>query len=588
VDDPGPPGRLRQVAAILVFDLGGPLLAYALLRSAGLSAVAALVVSGVLPAAGIAVGALAERRLDVIGVMVLAGILLGTVLGLTSHNARLYLLEGSLPSAVFALACLFSVRRRRPLIFRLAVEILGPHTPRGRDVTAAWRYPVFRRAFQVITVAWGVGYLIEAAIRVVVVAQTSTGIALIFSKLVPYAFALVLSGWTLVYGEHEKKKAERAALYTRPVPRTLIVTNDFPPRRGGIQSFVHAQATRLPEDTVIVYAPAWEGAAEFDARQPFPVIRHPTSLMLPVPAVSRRAAAIAREHGCDRVLFGAAAPLGLITPVLRKAGVTRAVALTHGHEAGWAALPGARGLLRRIGDEVDVVTYLGEYFRVRLARALSPAAQGRMARLAPGVDVTFFRPGAGGAAVRERLGLGGRPVVACVSRMVPRKGQDTLISAWPQVKAQVSDAVLLLVGDGPYAPKLRRLAESRGASDVIFTGPVPWPELPGYYDAADVFAMPCRTRRAGLDVEGLGIVYLEASATGLPVIGGDSGGAPDAILDGETGYVVRDVPGVAKRLVELLGDPAKARAMGEKGQAWVDREWREELSAARLSAILEG
>jgi phosphatidylinositol alpha-1,6-mannosyltransferase len=179
-------------------------------------------------------------------------------------------------------------------------------------------------------------------------------------------------------------------------------------------------------------------------------------------------------------------------------------------------------------------------------------------------------------------------VVACVSRMVPRKGQDTLISAWPRVKAQVSDAVLLLVGDGPYAPKLRRLADSRGASDVIFTGPVPWPELPSYYDAADVFAMPCRTRRAGLDVEGLGIVYLEASATGLPVIGGDSGGAPDAILDGETGYVVRDVPGVAKRLVELLGDPAKARAMGEKGQAWVDREWREELSAARLSVILEG
>jgi phosphatidylinositol alpha-1,6-mannosyltransferase len=205
------------------------------------------------------------------------------------------------------------------------------------------------------------------------------------------------------------------------------------------------------------------------------------------------------------------------------------------------------------------------------------------------VDVTFFRPGAGGAAIRERLGLGQRPVVACISRMVPRKGQDTLITAWPQVKAQVGDAVLLLVGDGPYAPKLKRLAGLRGAGgDVIFTGPVPWADLPAYYDAADVFAMPCRTRRGGLDVEGLGIVYLEASATGLPVIGGDSGGAPDAILDGETGYVVRDRPGVAARLTELLTDPAKARAMGEKGQAWVDREWREELSAARLSAILDG
>ena len=376
--------------------------------------------------------------------------------------------------------------------------------------------------------------------------------------------------------------------------RTLIVTNDFPPRRGGIQSFVHALASGLPGGTVTVYAPAWDGAAEFDARQPFPVIRHPTSLMLPVPAVSRRAAAIASEHGCDTVLFGAAAPLGLITPALRKAGVTRAVALTHGHEAGWAALPGARILLRRIGDEVDVVTYLGEYFRARLARVLSPQAQRRMVRLAPGVDTSFFCPGAGRdlrtgrETVRQRLGLSRRPVVACVSRMVPRKGQDTLITAWPDIKAQVSDAVLVLVGDGPYAPKLKRLARRLNArDDVIFTGPVPWPELPGYYDAADVFAMPCRTRRAGLDVEGLGIVYLEASATGLPVIGGDSGGAPDAILDGETGYVVRDVPGVVARVTELLRDPVKARAMGEKGLAWVEREWREELSAARLSAILQ-
>jgi phosphatidylinositol alpha-1,6-mannosyltransferase len=373
------------------------------------------------------------------------------------------------------------------------------------------------------------------------------------------------------------------------VRRTLIVTNDFPPRQGGIQSFVHALATRLPTGTVTVYASAWKGAAEFDTQQPFPVIRHPTSLMLPVPGVARRAAAIAREHGCDSVLFGAAAPLGLITPALRKAGVTRAVALTHGHEAGWATLPGARTVLRRIGDEVDVVTYLGEYTRVRLARALSPAAAGRMVRLAPGVDVTFFRPGAGGAAVRERLGLTSRPVVACVSRMVPRKGQDTLIKAWPAVRAQVSGAVLLLVGDGPYAPALKRLAHRLSVSDdVVFTGPVPWPELPSYYDAANVFAMPCRTRRAGLDVEGLGIVYLEASATGLPVIGGDSGGAPDAILAGESGYVVNDVPGAATRIIELLHDPARAKAMGDKGLAWVDREWREELPAARLATILAG
>jgi phosphatidyl-myo-inositol dimannoside synthase len=373
------------------------------------------------------------------------------------------------------------------------------------------------------------------------------------------------------------------------VRRTLIVTNDYPPRQGGIQSFVDALATRLPAGTVTVYAPKWKGAAEFDARQPFPVIRHPTSLMLPVPAVSRRAAAIAREHDCDTVLFGAAAPLGLITPALRRAGVTRAVALTHGHEAGWAALPGARTLLRRIGDEVDTITYLGEYFRTRLARALSPKAAQNLTRLAPGVDIDEFRPGAGGAAIRERLGLTGTPVVVCVSRMVPRKGQDTLIRAWPKVRAEVGDATLLLVGDGPYRADLERLAGQLDvAASVRFTGPVPQADLPAYYDAGDVFAMPCRTRRRGLDVEGLGIVYLEASAAGLPVIGGDSGGAPDAILDGETGYVVPggDAGALTVRIAELLSDPARAKAMGEAGLAWVHREWRWEQAAARLEALL--
>ena len=382
------------------------------------------------------------------------------------------------------------------------------------------------------------------------------------------------------------------------MPKVLIVTNDFPPRRGGIQSFVHALATRLPAGQVVVYAPGWEGAAEFDARQPFPVVRHPTSLMLPVPSVARRARAILRDHGCDTVLFGAAAPLGLLAPGLRRAGARRIVGLTHGHEAGWASLPGARMLLRRIGEHTDALTYLGEYFRVRLARALTPQAAGRMVRLAPGVDSEMFRPGAGGAAVRERLGIGQDvPVVLCVSRMVPRKGQDTLIKAWPAVLAGLSARgarplpALLLVGDGPYASSLRDLASRNRVSDsVLFTGPVPWEDLPAYYDAGTIFAMPCRTRRAGLDVEGLGIVYLEASATGLPVIGGDSGGAPDAILPGETGYVVggQDVAALTARLTELLSDQDAAAAMGEKGVAWVDREWRWDLVAARLAEILSG
>ena len=376
------------------------------------------------------------------------------------------------------------------------------------------------------------------------------------------------------------------------MPKVLIVTNDFPPRAGGIQSFIHALALRLPAGGVVVYAPAWEGAAEFDQRQPFPVLRHPTSLMLPVPTVRNRAIRALTEHGCDTVLFGAAAPLGLLAPALRKAGARRIVAVTHGHEAGWAALPGARTLLRRIGDSVDVVTYLGEYFRVRLAQALSPAAAARMARLAPGVDTTAFRPGAGGAAIRAQLGLADRPVVVCVSRLVNRKGQDTLLRAWPAVRAAAgSDPALLLVGSGPADGRLRRLASQLGVADsVLFAGQVPWAQLPAYYDAGDVFAMPCRTRRRGLDVEGLGIVYLEASATGLPVIAGDSGGAPDAVLAGETGYVVpgRSAAAVADRISRLLADPAGARAMGEKGLAWVDREWRWDLVAQRLQQILAG
>jgi phosphatidylinositol alpha-1,6-mannosyltransferase len=375
--------------------------------------------------------------------------------------------------------------------------------------------------------------------------------------------------------------------------KVLIVTNDFPPRSGGIQSFVHALAARLPADRVVVYAPAWQGAAEFDARQPFPVIRHPGSLMLPVPSVRTRACRLLAEYGCDSVLFGAAAPLGLLAPQLRKAGAERVVGLTHGHEAGWAALPGARSLLRRIGDEVDVLTYLAEYFRVRMARALSADAASRMVRLTPGVDPMAFRPGSGGRQIRLDLGIpADRPVVVCVSRMVPRKGQDLLIKAWPAVRSRSGcDPLLMLVGDGSYRSGLDRLVKQAGVADsVLFTGPVSWDDLPAYYDAGNVFAMPCRTRRAGLDVEGLGIVYLEASATGLPVIGGDSGGAPDAILDGETGYVIpgRSEQALTDKLVQLLADPAGAAAMGDKGQAWIDREWTWDLVAERLDHILTG
>jgi hypothetical protein len=209
------PSRLRQIAMMIVFDLAGPLIVYSLLHSHGMSAVTALVISGLPPALGIVISALVDRRLDVIGAVVLAGIAVGTVLGLTSHSAKLFLVEGSIPTTVFALACLLSIRTGRPLIFRLALEIVGPETPKGREVTGAWRYPGFRRAFRIITAAWGIGYLLEAAVRVIVVETAPTGTAFFFSKVVPYVFAVAMSIWTLGYGEHHKNKAITGARIPR-------------------------------------------------------------------------------------------------------------------------------------------------------------------------------------------------------------------------------------------------------------------------------------------------------------------------------------------------------------------------------------
>ncbi|MFE5210759.1 glycosyltransferase family 4 protein [Streptomyces sp. NPDC056600] len=378
--------------------------------------------------------------------------------------------------------------------------------------------------------------------------------------------------------------------------KTLIVTNDFPPRPGGIQAFLHNIALRLDPERFVVYASTWkrgregvEATAAFDAEQPFRVVRDRTTMLLPTPGATRRAVGLLREHGCTSVWFGAAAPLGLMAPALRKAGATRLVATTHGHEAGWAQLPAARQLLRRIGESTDVITYLGEYTRSRIADALTPEAAARMVQLPPGVDEKTFHPGSGGDKVRARLGLTDRPVVVCVSRLVPRKGQDTLIRAMPLILAAEPDAVLLVVGGGPYEKDLRKLARETGVErSVVFTGSVPWSELPAHYGAGDVFAMPCRTRRGGLDVEGLGIVYLEASATGLPVVAGDSGGAPDAVLDGETGWVVPGgSPGdAAERIVTLLGDAELRRRMGERGRAWVEERWRWDLLADRLRDLL--
>ncbi|MEQ4205928.1 glycosyltransferase family 4 protein [Actinopolymorpha sp. B9G3] len=372
--------------------------------------------------------------------------------------------------------------------------------------------------------------------------------------------------------------------------RTLVVTNDFPTRQGGIEAFVLALCHRMPPTEVVVYTAAMPGDRAYDAGLPFPVVRDPGRRLLPTTAVARRTREVLRAEGCDRVLFGAAAPLGLLAGGLRAAGAHRIVGLTHGHETWWARVPGARQALRRIGRTTDALTYLGDYTRGAIASALAPEDARRMVRLTPGVDTETFAPGTGGEVVRKRLGLSAdQPVVVCVARLTERKGQDTLIRAWPHVLRDVPGAALLVVGDGPHRAALERLADETGVrTHVVFTGAVPWTDIPPYFDAGNVFAMPCRTRLGGLEPEALGIVFLEAQASGLPVIVGDSGGAPDAVVHGETGYVVDpyNPVAVAAKVAGLLGDPRKARAMGERGRVWARENWTWDVSVAKLRTLL--
>jgi len=379
------------------------------------------------------------------------------------------------------------------------------------------------------------------------------------------------------------------------VSRLLFVTNDFPTRRGGIESFVLALCRELDPDDVVVYTASMSGGLEYDAALTFPVYRDPSSKLLPLPAVGRRVEKVMGAHGCDRVVFGASAPLGLLGRRLRRAGARRIVALTHGHEVWWARVPLTAALLRRIGDSVDVMTYVSRWCRDRIAPALSPEAAARMQPLSPGVDLKRFHPGAGGGEVRQRLGIAHEaPVVVCTARLVRRKGQDTLLRAWPHVLAAVPGARLLLVGDGPDRRRLERLARSCGVvSAVTFAGSVPWEEIPAYTDAGDVFAMPSRTRWFGLEAEAFGIVFLEARACGLPVIAGDSGGAPEALGEtlGEVEMAMLVDPSrgekVAGAIVEALGR-SRAREGTSAGAVLVGAASSWSAVGARFREIVEG
>ncbi|WP_157683210.1 glycosyltransferase family 4 protein [Microlunatus soli] len=365
----------------------------------------------------------------------------------------------------------------------------------------------------------------------------------------------------------------------------LIISNDFPPTVGGIEGFVGELCGLLDEDVVVLtrHTPGWH---RHDSKINFPVHRF-GRLLLPTPAVGRRAADLIRRHRVDAVIFGAMAPLALLAPTVRAAGARRLLAISHGHESWWATVPGSARLLRRMADDVDHVSYISDYTAARIAPALSPAARATMIRISPPIDLARFTPEQPSAGVDHRL-------LRCVAvgRMVRQKGFDTLLRAWRRVLDDGPtdpDRELVLVGDGPQAPALRRLADRlRLGASVRFTGAVDRAEVARLLRTATVFALPVRTRWAGLHPEGLGLGFLEAAASGLPVIVGRSGGAPETVIEGETGFVVdpEDVRGLASRIDRMLTDRTLAATMGAAGRRFVADRYAGSVVADAVTAAL--
>ena len=373
----------------------------------------------------------------------------------------------------------------------------------------------------------------------------------------------------------------------------LFVTNDFGPRAGGIETFVIGLIERRPFGQTIVYTSAQAGSEAYDKawKSEFgvTVIRDRAKILLPTPRVARNLSRIIKESNIQVAAFGAAAPLGLLSASMKRAGVRKTVALTHGHEVWWAKVFPFNYALRKIGSSTDSLTYLGEFTQRAISRSLSKAAAQRMVKIAPGIDVDHFSP-QDSTQLRKELKLENKRVIVSVGRLVHRKGQDHLIQAMPEILKSVPDAHLLMVGQGPYLSHLKKLVENLDLIDqVSFIGRIQYAQLPQYICAGDIFAMPSRSRFFGLEVEGLGIVYLEASACGLPVIAGSSGGAPDAVVDGVTGIVVNgeNDQEIAAAAIKLLQDLARSKSMGLAGREWIIENWRWEIWSERFNKLLQ-
>ena len=373
---------------------------------------------------------------------------------------------------------------------------------------------------------------------------------------------------------------------------TLFITNDFGPRAGGIETFVHGLIERLPRGSVIVYTSAQPESDKFDAKWlsefGVEVVRDRSKILLPTPRVIKACQNLVKSRKLTRVAFGAAAPLGIMARSMRSAGTEKIVALTHGHEVWWAKVPPFSFAIKFMSKNIDAITYLGDYTRGEISKAISKNDVSKLVQIAPGIDVDHFVP-TDSSELRAQLGLADKAVIISVGRLVHRKGQDKLISALPAIRAAVPNVHLVLVGVGPHQKFLENLVAKLNVADcVTFIGRINYSELPKYICVGDIFAMPSRSRFFGLEVEGLGIVYLEASACGLPVVGGKSGGAPDAVLVGETGVVVDGTNSseIAEACIDLLNNPELCALMGATGRAWIIENWRWEIWATKYAELL--
>jgi phosphatidyl-myo-inositol dimannoside synthase len=378
------------------------------------------------------------------------------------------------------------------------------------------------------------------------------------------------------------------------VKRHLLVTNDFPPKVGGIQSYLWELYRRLdPSSYVVLTATSDAGAAAFDAAQAergIRIERVPGSILFfPTPAARAAVHACAREHEVDLVLLDPALPLGLLGPSLE---VPYGVYL-HGAEVTVPGrIPGARTALAHVLRGASVVVSAGSYPAAE-ARHAAPGLRAPVVEVPPGVDTSAITPlpAAERRAARTRLGLPETGLlVSSVSRLVPRKGMDVLIEAAGRLAPSYRDLVVAIAGSGRELAHLERLAQASPAA-VHVLGRVSDQDRAGLLAASDVFVMACRNRWLGLEQEGFGIVFVEAAAAGVPQIAGDSGGAAEAVLDGVSGLVVdrpEDPGAVAEALRSLLADPARRRRMGRAARLRVQESFDNDVLASRLAEALAG